>query len=94
MMSRVPIERRSELQLKLDILKTVKENDELYTSEIARKANVNWDSLTVYLKFFVGAGLLQSYPEGGRTLYRLTKHGLEIIGDWEVVSKNLGEDYR
>lgn len=70
--------RRSHLEIKMDILRAVKEGVEKPT-QIMYKANISWAILQTHLKSLVENGFLSELECGSRRRYELTQKGFDIL---------------
>lgn len=85
-------ERRSKIEIYMDILCSISSNPERMT-HIMYKANTSWIPLEAALKHLVSNGLIVEETEPFRT-YRLTDKGFRTLNDWhKFVEAVLGEKY-
>ena len=84
----VPEGRRSLLQIKVDILKTVSAGFGKPT-QIMYRANLSWNVLQVQLKSFLQSGMLEVIAYGSRRRYLITPKGTEMVNSYEKVVKEI-----
>ena len=73
------ISRRSQLEIRMDILRAIKEGAEGPT-QIMYKANLSWILLCDHLDVLGGQGFVDEKTVGNRKKYSLTYKGIEIVG--------------
>jgi len=83
-MERKPPARRSELEIKMDVLRVVSTGIDRPT-QIMYKANLSWIALQSNLKSLVTHGFLREDDQGSRKRYELTQHGFEILSTYQKV---------
>jgi predicted transcriptional regulator len=83
-----PEGRRSLLQIKVDILKTVSAGFGKPT-QIMYRANLSWNVLQAQLKSFLQSGMLDVEAYGSRRRYLITPKGTEMVGSYEKVVKEI-----
>ncbi|MGD0396450.1 MAG: winged helix-turn-helix domain-containing protein [Nitrososphaerales archaeon] len=76
--------RRSELEIKMDVLRVVSSGIDRPT-QIMYKANLSWIALQSNLKSLVKSNFLREEDLGSRKRYELTQHGFEILGTYQKV---------
>ena len=76
--------RRSELEIKMDVLRVVSSGIDRPT-QIMYKANLSWIALQSNLKSLVTSNFLREEDLGSRKRYELTQHGFEILGTYQKV---------
>jgi len=81
---RRPPARRSELEIKMDVLRVVSLGIDRPT-QIMYKANLSWIALQANLKSLVKSNLLREEDLGSRKRYELTQHGFEILSTYQKV---------
>jgi len=81
--------RRSELEIKMDVLRVVASNIDRPT-QIMYKANLSWIALQSNLKSLVTGGFLREEDLGNRKRYELTQKGFEILSTFTKVVEALG----
>ncbi len=79
-----PEGRRSLLQIKVDILKTVEAGYGKPT-QIMYRANLSWNVLQAQLKSFVESGMLEIEQYGSRRRYLITDKGSEMVDSYQKV---------
>lgn len=84
----VPEGRRSILQIKVDILKTVSAGYGKPT-QIMYRANLSWNVLQSQLKSFLQSGMLAVEAYGSRRRYLITPKGSEMVDSYEKVVKEI-----
>ncbi len=80
--------RRSELEVKMDILRVVGEGCRKPT-QIMYRANLSWIALQEHFKSLVAVGLLHEEKSGKRTEYELTSNGLAILQDYKKLTSSI-----
>jgi predicted transcriptional regulator len=83
--------RRSQLEIKMDILRAVKEGIEKPT-QIMYKANISWTILQTHLKSLVENGFLTEIECGSRKRYELTQKGFNILRAYCNILEQMGEN--
>jgi predicted transcriptional regulator len=83
-----PEGRRSLLQIKVDILKTVLAGFGKPT-QIMYRANLSWNVLQAQLKSFLQSGMLDVEAYGSRRRYLITPKGSEMVDSYERVVKEI-----
>ena len=73
--------RRSHFQLRMDMLRAVKERAEGPT-QIMYKANMSWNTLQQHLKALITNGCLRWVEIGNRKKYELTSKGTGIMNSY------------
>jgi predicted transcriptional regulator len=81
---RKPSARRSELEIKMDVLRVVSSGIDRPT-QIMYKANLSWIALQSNLKSLVRSNFLREEDSGSRKRYEMTQHGFEILGTYQKV---------
>ncbi|MGD1055018.1 MAG: winged helix-turn-helix domain-containing protein [Nitrososphaerales archaeon] len=79
-----PPTRRSELEIKMDVLRVVSAGIDRPT-QIMYKANLSWIALQSNLKSLVTSSFLRVEDLGSRKRYEMTQHGFEILGTYQKV---------
>lgn len=80
--------RRSELEIKMDVLEAVSRGIDRPT-QIMYKANLSWGTLQSNLSALVGRGFLESQDLGPRKRYELTQAGFEILQGFRKVVERM-----
>jgi len=83
-LERKPPGRRSELEIKMDVLRVVSTGIDRPT-QIMYKANLSWIALQSNLKSLVTSGFVREEDLGSRKRYELTQRGFEILGTYQKV---------
>jgi predicted transcriptional regulator len=83
--------RRSQLEIKMDILRAVKEGVEKPT-QIMYKANISWAILQIHLKSLVENGFLSDIECVSRRRYELTQKGFDILRAYNNILEQMGEN--
>jgi len=83
-LDRKPPARRSELEIKMDVLRVVSMGIDRPT-QIMYKANLSWIALQSNLKSLVKSTFLREEDLGSRKRYELTQHGFEILSTYQKV---------
>jgi predicted transcriptional regulator len=81
--------RRSELEIKMDVLQVVSQGIDRPT-QIMYKANLSWLALQENLKALVARSFLQEENLGPRRRYELTQKGFEILRTFRTVLETMG----
>ncbi|MGD0146784.1 MAG: winged helix-turn-helix domain-containing protein [Nitrososphaerales archaeon] len=76
--------RRSELEIKMDVLSVVGRGIDRPT-QIMYKANLSWIALQSNLKSLVKSNFLREEDLGSRKRYELTQHGFDVLGTYKQV---------
>ncbi len=84
------LNRRSELEVKMDILRVVGEGADKPT-QVMYKANLSWLSLQEHLKTLIGNGLLTEEKYGSRRKYEITPRGLELLQNYQKLLSSVRE---
>ena len=87
--ARKPPARRSELEIKMDVLKVVASGIDRPT-QIMYKANLSWIALQSNLKSLVSGTLLVEEDLGNRKRYELTQRGFEVLNTFQKVMEAMG----
>ena len=74
-----PVSRRSQLEIRMDILRAIMEGAEGPT-QIMYKANLSWILLCDHLSALGEQGFVGEKTVGNRKKYSLTGKGIEIVG--------------
>ena len=83
--------RRSQLEIRMDMLKAVKEGAEKPT-QIMYKANLSWVALQTHLQTLLEKGLLQWVADGTRKRYELTMRGSNVMYSYAKILEEVGQD--
>jgi predicted transcriptional regulator len=83
--------RRSQLEIRMDMLKVIKEGAEKPT-QIMYKANLSWVALQTHLTQMIERGLLIWVTEGTRKRYELTLKGSSVMYAYRKILEEVGED--
>ena len=81
--------RRSELEIKMDVLQVVSQGIDRPT-QIMYKANLSWMALQENLKALVAKSFLKEESVGPRRRYELTQSGYEILRTFQRVLETMG----
>jgi predicted transcriptional regulator len=81
--------RRSELEIKMDVLQVVSQGIDRPT-QIMYKANLSWVALQECLKALVARSFISEESEGARKRYELTQGGYEILHTFQKVLEGMG----
>jgi predicted transcriptional regulator len=76
--------RRSELEVKMDILRVTSEGIDKPT-QIMYKANLSWVALLGHLKSLIESGFLREVEYGNRKKYEITQRGSELLDNYQRV---------
>lgn len=85
------LSRRSQLEIRMDMLKVVKEGAEKPT-QIMYKANLSWVALQTHLTQMIERGLLKWVTEGTRKRYELTLKGSSVMYAYQKIREEVGEE--
>ena len=85
------LSRRSQLEIRMDMLKVVKAGAEKPT-QIMYKANLSWVALQTHLTQMIERGLLKWVTEGTRKRYELTLKGSSVMYAYQKVLEEVGEE--
>ncbi len=83
--------RRSQLEIRMDMLKAVKDGAEKPT-QIMYKANLSWVALQTHLKSLLEKGLLHWAADGTRKRYELTIKGSNVMYSYGKILEEVGQD--
>ena len=81
--------RRSELEIKMDVLQVVSQGIDRPT-QIMYKANLSWMALQEHLRTLVAGSFLKEENLGTRRRYELTQSGYEILRTFQKVLESMG----
>jgi predicted transcriptional regulator len=81
--------RRSELEIKMDVLQVVSQGIDRPT-QIMYKANLSWIALQENLKSLVAKSFLREENVGPRRRYELTQTGFDILRTFQKVLDSMG----
>ena len=84
-----PPTRRSELEIRMDVLRVVSAGIDRPT-QIMYKANLSWIALQSNLKALVKSNFLAEEDLGSRKRYELTQRGYEILSTFQKVLDAMG----
>ncbi len=76
--------RRSELEVKMDILRVTTEGSNKPT-QIMYKANLSWVALLAHLQSLTALGFLREVEYASRRVYEITPRGLELLQSYRSV---------
>jgi predicted transcriptional regulator len=83
--------RRSQLEIRMDMLKAVKEGAEKPT-QIMYKANLSWVALQTQLQALLEKELLKWAADGTRKRYELTIKGSNVMYAYAKILEEVGQD--
>lgn len=86
------LSRRSQLEIRMDMLKVIKAGAEKPT-QIMYKANLSWVALQTHLTQLIQRGLLKWVTEGTRKRYELTLKGSSVMYAYQKILEEVGEEY-
>ena len=89
--SRRVFSRRSQLEIRMDMLAAVKVGADRPT-QIMYRANLSWIALQTHLKQLLERGLLRWTAEGSRKRYELTNKGANVMYSYIKILEETGED--
>jgi predicted transcriptional regulator len=81
--------RRSELEIKMDVLQVVSQGIDRPT-QIMYKANLSWVALQDCLKSLVAKKFITEENQGSRRRYELTQTGYELLRTFQKVLEAMG----
>ena len=84
-----PPARRSELEIKMDVLRVVAAGIDRPT-QIMYKANLSWIALQANLKSLVTGTFLREEDLGNRKRYELTQRGFDVLSTFQKVVEAMG----
>jgi predicted transcriptional regulator len=84
-----PPARRSELEIKMDVLRVVASGIDRPT-QIMYKANLSWIALQSNLKSLVTGTFLREEDLGNRKRYELTQRGFDVLSTFQKVVEAMG----
>ena len=87
-LARKTVSRRSQLEIRMDILRAIMEGSEGPT-QIMYKANLSWILLCEHLAALGNQGFVGQKTVGNRKKYSLTEKGIEIIGSYMNLIKEI-----
>ena len=72
---------RSKTKIVVDILETVKNEDNCSKTKIIRKANLDWDMASKYIKSLLGEGFIKNTDNNsrGKYYYKITERGKLLL---------------
>ena len=85
------LSRRSQLEIRMDMLAAVKEGAEKPT-QIMYKANLSWVALQTHLTQLLERGLLLWVADGNRRKYEITTKGASVMYSYVKILEEVGED--
>ena len=91
MEKRKVLSRRSQLEIRMDMLKVIKAGAEKPT-QIMYKANLSWVALQTHLTQMIERGLLKWVTEGTRKRYELTLKGSSVMYAYQKILEEVGEE--
>lgn len=89
--NRKTLARRSQLEIRMDMLAAVKEGAEKPT-QIMYKANLSWVALQTHLTQLLERDLLKWAADGNRKRYELTIKGANVMYSYIKILEEIGED--
>ena len=89
--SKKVLSRRSQLEIRMDMLAAVKEGAEKPT-QIMYKANLSWVALQTHLTQLLERGLLRWVADGSRKRYEITMKGANVMYSYVKILEEIGED--
>jgi predicted transcriptional regulator len=81
--------RRSELEIKMDVLQVVSQGIDRPT-QIMYKANLSWVALQECLKSLAAKSFIREESQGSRRRYELTQAGYEVLRTFQKVLESMG----
>jgi len=89
--SKKPFARRSQIEIRMDMLAAVKQGAEKPT-QIMYRANLSWIALQTHLTQLLERGLLRWAADGNRKKYELTVKGANVVYAYVKILEEVGED--
>ena len=89
--SRKSLSRRSQLEIRMDMLAAVKVGADKPT-QIMYRANLSWIALQTHLKQLLERGLLRWVADGNRKRYELTTKGANVMYSYIKILEETGEE--
>jgi predicted transcriptional regulator len=89
--TRKGLARRSQLEVRMDMLAAVKVGADKPT-QIMYRANLSWIALQTHLKQLLERGLLRWVADGSRKRYELTTKGANVMYSYIKILEETGED--
>ena len=84
--------RRDRLYIIAEVLKIARDGS--LKTQIMYKANLSFAQLSEYLSFLIKMGLLKTYKEEKRKVYKTTATGEKYLDKYEEISNLLGNNER
>jgi predicted transcriptional regulator len=89
--ARKSLSRRSQLEIRMDMLAAVKVGSDKPT-QIMYRANLSWVALQGHLRILLARGLLRWVADGNRKRYELTTKGANVMYSYVKILEETGED--
>ena len=86
--ARKSLSRRSQLEIRMDMLAAVKVGSDKPT-QIMYRANLSWNVLQAQLRSFLESGMLAVEEYGSRRRYLITPKGTEMVESYQKVVKEI-----
>ena len=80
--------RRSELEIKMDVLQVISQGIDRPT-QVMYKANLSWNVLQTQLKAFIDSDMIEVEQYGSRRKYLITPRGMEMISSYQRVEREI-----
>jgi len=84
----IEINKRSRLQLFLDVLKVINEG-EYRPTRIMYRSNLSWNPLNKILKQMISLKLIKKYENGNRRLFMITERGERLLDKIDEIKEIL-----
>ena len=87
------LNRRSGLEISMDMLSTVKDGSERPT-QIMYRANLSWRALQTHFKALVEGGMIKWVENGHRKRYEITDKGRAVLESYSKIKKEIDQALR
>lgn len=81
--------RRSEVEMKIAVLRTISNKPRLSKTKLMYASNVNCSILGGFLEEFEKVGLIVKNPETARKTWKVTDKDREVLSSWHKVAAML-----
>jgi len=80
-------ERRSSMQIIVDVLRVIERENKVKPTHILYKANLSHKLLKEYLNTLLQKGFIEVVVEKNRTYYRITDKGINFVNEFKKMEK-------
>ena len=80
-------ERRSSMQIIVDVLRVIERENKVKPTHILYKANLSHKLLKEYLNTLLQKGFIEVVVEKNRTYYRITDKGINFLNEFRKMEK-------